>query len=213
MPRVFLLRHGQTDHNANGIMQGTLDVPLNDLGRQQARYAAAWLQQEQVHGVYCSNLQRARLTAQPIADLHGCPLQIEPALGEMDVGAWQGLTYRQAEQQYPEQWQALMNEPMHTPRPGGESFADVYRRVIDWWQRVIEPARDGCYCVVTHGVPVRSILAYALDIDPVDFGLRISLKNTGISTLEFDRAKGHWLTHSINATCHLRSITDICTSR
>ncbi|MGI6358200.1 MAG: histidine phosphatase family protein [Bacillota bacterium] len=205
MPRVILLRHGETDHNRKGIMQGKLDVPLNHHGLRQAQLVATWLQDEQIDGVYCSNLQRAMQTAQPIADLQGCPLHTEPCIGEMDVGQWQGLTYQQAEQQYPDLWQALMKEPMYTRRPSGESFADVYERVIAWWQRVIEPMEEGCYCVVTHGVPVRSILAYTLDIDPVDFGLRISLKNTGISMLEYDRAHRRWLAHCINATCHLKA--------
>lgn len=208
MPQVVLLRHGQTDHNRKLIMQGLLDVPLNKVGAHQAEAVADWLHETcRFDRIYCSSLQRARQTAEPIARRQDCQLQIVPALREMNVGAWQGLTYRQAEARDPEIWQELMRDPLHTCRPGGESFADVYRRVIDWWQQVIEPLDEHTKCcVVTHGVPVRSILAYALAIDPVDFSLRMSLKNTGVSALEYDRQHQRWLAHSINATCHLGSL-------
>lgn len=209
MPQVVLLRHGQTDHNRRGIMQGLLDVPLNSAGQNQATAAASWLQQTcRLDLVYSSNLLRAKQTAEPIATAQGCPLQIVQALQEMHVGEWQGLTYQEAELRDPDIWQDLLRDPFRTSRPGGESFADVHRRVTDWWRQAIEPLDEETVCgIVTHGVPVRSILAYALGIDPVDFSLRISLKNTGVSTLEFDRKHQRWLVHSINATCHLGKLS------
>lgn len=190
-------------------MQGLLDVPLNSTGRSQASAAADWLQSTcKLDLVFCSSLRRAKQTAEPIAVAQNCQLQTVPELREMDVGEWQGLTYQKAERRDPDIWQDLLRDPFRTARPGGESFADVHRRVTDWWRQNIEPMDDETVCaVVTHGVPVRSILAYSLDIDPVDFSLRISLKNTGISTLEYDRKHQRWLVHSINATCHLGKLS------
>jgi broad specificity phosphatase PhoE len=204
LPQVILLRHGQTDHNKDGIMQGLLDVPLNRQGEQQADLVAKWLgNRYQFDQIYSSNLQRAKQTAVAIADRQDCPLSPEPALREIDVGKWQGLTYRAAQEQDPELWQQLLQDPMHVKRPGGESFVDVYQRVTAWWQRTVEPLTDEVCCIVTHGVPVRAILAYALDVDPADFGLRLSLANTGVSTLEYDQKLGRWRVQTINSTCHL----------
>jgi len=209
LPQVILLRHGQTDHNQQGIMQGLLDVPLNSTGRSQAKAVAEWLQSTcRIDHVFCSHLERAKQTAEPIAAAQNCQVQPVRALQEMNVGEWQGLTYQQAERRDPDIWQDLLRDPFRTARPGGESFADVHQRVTAWWREVIEPMADETVCaVITHGVPVRSILAYSLDIDPVDFSLRISLKNTGVSTLEYDRKHRRWLVHSINATCHLGKLS------
>ena len=204
MVQVVIVRHGQTDHNQQGIMQGLLDVPLNELGTRQAQAVAHWLGcRYRFDHIYTSNLQRADRTAQFIAEQQSCPVVAERALREINVGVWQGLTYPEAQQADPKLWQRLLDDPMNTPRPNGESYADVYQRVTDWWRQTIEPLTDEVCCVVTHGIPIRAILAYALAVDPAESGLRLSLDNTGVSTLDYDRKHSRWLVHTINATCHL----------
>lgn len=204
MPQVVLVRHGLTDHNIAGIMQGLLDVPLNEEGERQAQLVAKWLSHRyHFDHVYSSSLERAEQTAAAIAGQQHCPVLSEPALRELDVGRWQGMTYHAAQEADPDLWQRLLRDPMHVRRPGGESIADVYRRVTDWLRRTVEPQHDSLCCVVSHAVPVRAILAYALDVHPAEFGLRMSLDNTGVSTLVYDETQERWRVNTINVTCHL----------
>lgn len=208
LPQVILVRHGQTDHNLAGIMQGLLDVPLNPTGERQAALVAGWLScRHRFDRIYASPLQRAYQTAAAIADRQTCPLVSRSELRELDVGAWQGLSYEAARAADPELWSALQQDPLRVRRPGGESIADAYQRVIGWWRQEIEPLAVTSCCIVTHAVPVRAILAHALDVDMIDFGLRMVLDNTSVSVLEYDQPHRRWRVRTINQTCHLDSET------
>ncbi|NLY53497.1 MAG: histidine phosphatase family protein [Firmicutes bacterium] len=207
MARVLLVRHGQTQHNKDGIMQGLLDVPLNDLGRKQARAVARYIEQKySLDAVYSSQLQRAYATGQAIATAQGCPLYTHTALQELDVGEWSGLTYAASQAAHPEIWKQLEADPYNTQRPGGESFAQLYDRATTWFRDTIEPQAGKTLCIVTHGATMRALLAYALAVDPAAFGIRMSVHNTGISTLEYSRNQKRWRVLSINCTSHLNYI-------
>ena len=92
MTTLLLVRHGETDWNAAGRLQGQTDRPLNDLGRRQAARLADELEGDGIDAVYASDLARARETAEIVADRLGLPVRLEPGLRERDWGTWEGLT-------------------------------------------------------------------------------------------------------------------------
>ena len=92
MIRVLLVRHGETDWNAQRRYQGQTDVPLNEAGRRQADALAERLAGEEISAVLSSDRQRARQTALAIAAPHGLPVQEEPRMCEIALGDWEGLT-------------------------------------------------------------------------------------------------------------------------
>ena len=91
MARLYLVRHGETDWNAQARYQGQSDVSLNKVGRRQAVALAQRFADEGISAVYASDLLRARQTALTIAEPHGLHVRDEPLLREMSFGDWEGL--------------------------------------------------------------------------------------------------------------------------
>ncbi|SHL38503.1 glucosyl-3-phosphoglycerate phosphatase (pgm family) [Pseudonocardia thermophila] len=152
--RLVLLRHGQTDHNVAGRMQGHIDSVLTDLGRQQAAAVAPTVAQFKPDRLISSDLSRAVDTAQEISAVTGLPLELDPRLRETHLGEWQGLTVAQVEEGWPgaiAQWRA---DPAWAP-PGGESRIEVVRRsrpVIDELdEEMADDDVDNTVVVVAHG--------------------------------------------------------------
>jgi 2,3-bisphosphoglycerate-dependent phosphoglycerate mutase len=92
MATLLLVRHGETDWNADGRLQGHTDRPLSDFGRRQAQQLAAELEGEELEAIYSSDLSRARETAEIVAERVGLPVALDPDLREKDWGNWEGLT-------------------------------------------------------------------------------------------------------------------------
>src|SRR5687767_10128865 len=108
---VSLIRHGETEWNTTGRWQGILPVPLNDIGREQARKLAATLRQDAIQMIYTSDLSRAAETAQIIADTLGIPVSVDERLRELDIGIFQGLTVEEILQRHAREYADFMAQP------------------------------------------------------------------------------------------------------
>ncbi len=146
---ILLVRHGETDWNRDGRVQGHTDVPLNDTGRDQARALAESLADDPVDAVYASDLVRARDTASGVADNRGLPVVQLPELREKNFGTWEGLTREQILTRFP------------AARPGhwgdGETRDEMSRRVLDALSRIAASHEGETVVVVTHGGPLRAV--------------------------------------------------------
>jgi probable phosphoglycerate mutase len=168
MTRVLLIRHGQSEWNADGRWQGQADPPLTDLGRQQALHAARNL--GSVDAIVASDLQRASETALIIADELGVgPLVVEPDLRERDAGEWSGLTRAEIDRDWPGYLDpppadrhasfggAPAGDAAAQPRaerrrpPGWEPDQALIARTVAALGRVHDLAPDGEVIAVTHG--------------------------------------------------------------
>jgi broad specificity phosphatase PhoE len=144
---VFLLvRHGETDWNAEGRLQGHTDTPLNDLGRRQARELAEELAGEAVDAVYSSDLSRAKETAEILAERSGLPVTLDPGLREKDWGTWEGLTSAERDR----------------VELAGETTEAHRARVLASLRSIHARHPAGRVLVVTHGGSVRRVQASAL---------------------------------------------------
>lgn len=131
MTTVYLIRHGETDWNMQGRWQGHVDVPLNEIGYRQARLLANRLARDGVRfeAIYSSDLARAYQTAWEIGTVLKVPVQLLPALREIDTGRWSGLTTDEVRTQFPDEWEQIM-QGHDLPRGGGETIAALQRRVV-----------------------------------------------------------------------------------
>jgi 2,3-bisphosphoglycerate-dependent phosphoglycerate mutase len=137
---LLLVRHGETDWNADGRLQGHTDRPLSDFGRRQARQLAEELADESLETIYASDLARARETAEIVGERLGLPVVLEPDLREKDWGTWEGLT-------------AVERDRVEFV---GESREEHQERILRALRRIAERHRDGgSVLVVTHGGSVR----------------------------------------------------------
>lgn len=150
--RVLLIRHGQTDWNAQTRLQGHTDIPLNAEGRAQAERLRAALAGEALDAVYSSDLQRARDTAQAVAQATGAALTLERGLRERAFGSFEGATFAELEQRWPEQtarWRR--RDPGFAPPDGGEALQDFYARCVATAERLAAAHPGGSIAMVAHG--------------------------------------------------------------
>ncbi|HCX77835.1 MAG TPA: alpha-ribazole phosphatase [Firmicutes bacterium] len=156
---LYLARHGQTDWNCQGRYQGQIDIPLNDRGREEARSLAEKLQQSRPVAIWASDLSRARETAAIVAAPHNLPVQIHPGLREMHFGSWQGLTWQQIEQRFPEAWRLWTEDPLGYNIPGAESVGEMETRFKQALLEICGKYPGGTVFVVTHGGPMSRLLS------------------------------------------------------
>jgi probable phosphoglycerate mutase len=142
----WYLRHGETDWNRQGLSQGNIDIPLNDLGFAQAREAAVRLRNRGITSIVASPLSRARVTAEIVAEALGLEVTIEPDLREVSWGVHEGQPLAE--------WFHGWIEG-HTVPEGAESFAELQRRSISGLNRAVN--QPPAVLVVAHGGVFRAI--------------------------------------------------------
>lgn len=158
--RLLVWRHGETTYNATGRWQGQLDVPLSEVGLEQAAYAAKMLAAQGVSRIVASDLQRTAQTAQALADEAAVPVTFEPRFREIDTGEWSGLTSTEVYAQFSETSRRIAaGEDL--PRGGtGETVADVAERVTAGAQEVISGMTPGETVVIAgHGFSGKILVA------------------------------------------------------
>jgi 2,3-bisphosphoglycerate-dependent phosphoglycerate mutase len=156
---LLLVRHGETDWNRDQRFQGHADPPLNERGREQARTIAEELARERLDAVYASDLARARETAEIVAARLGVPVTVEPALREIDVGEWQGLTWAEIDERDP-QARRRWDEQGHGWERG-ESYEQLTERVVAALRRIAADHPGERVLVVGHGGTTRATRAFA----------------------------------------------------
>lgn len=162
--RLVLARHGETDWNRVGRWQGHADPPLNETGRRQAAGLADRLAGDGIAAVYSSDLARARETARAVGHRLGLAVVEDPALREIDVGSWSGLTRAQVAERFPEgyaRW--LEGEIGHD----GETREQLAGRVLRAARAIAGRHTGETVLVVTHGGVIRALRRHAVG-DPGD---------------------------------------------
>lgn len=155
---LVVWRHGQTDYNTERRFQGQSDVPLNEVGRQQAAEAAGYLAALGPSAIFSSDLSRASATAAPLAQLTGLPVQFDKDLRERSGGLWEGLTETEIRERFP------VERATWTP-PDGESASVVADRASAALERIADSMPGGSLAVVVgHGAALGLAIARLLDV-------------------------------------------------
>ena len=187
---LLIIRHGRTVANASGLLQGRVDNPLDDRGKQQAKQISAALGPIDV--VVSSPLQRARETAGPL----GLPVRIDERWIELDYGEWDELPITDVSA---DQWTQWRNDPMFAP-PGGESLAELDRRVVEACDDLVGEATELNVAVFTHVSPIKSAISWALGVnDPISWRLHVGQAQISRILIR----DGRPVLNSFNETWHL----------
>lgn len=128
MKTLYLVRHGETDHNADGRAMGQMDVPLNARGLEQARQTAEFLRRYPIERILSSDLGRAMATAQPLADALGVTVEPDARLRELSFGILEGRTVAECEAADPESVALWRSGHFDAALPGGESRRSLMQR-------------------------------------------------------------------------------------
>ena len=161
---IYLLRHGEVVGAETRRFIGHLDVPLSPVGERQCAVQAARLERVPLAAVFSSDLTRARRSAEIIGAPHGLAPTIVPALREMNMGRWDGLTAGEIRAREPEAFADWMSRVGEFPFPEGESVPDLLKRVAPAFDAIVAAHPGQAVAIVAHGGPNRALLCRALDV-------------------------------------------------
>lgn len=205
--RILLIRHGQSEGNAEGRFGGHTATPLSARGRRQAEATARALATEKLSAIYSSDLPRAVETAMPLARLTGLDVEQEEAFRERSVGVMEGLTFEEAAAQHPEQYAALIGRDFEHVILGGESYRQMLDRAAARLDRIIEQHAGGQVAIFSHTGTICILALHlmgALDA-PTLRPVWISTANCGITRIEL-RSDGFVRVKAMNDTRHLSGL-------
>jgi broad specificity phosphatase PhoE len=200
---IHLVRHGVTEWNRDGLVQGWTDVALSEDGRRQAARLALALRDVPIARIVTSDLGRAVETAEAIVRDRDVAVEKHPELREYHCGEWEGRAYLEIRAHDRERFWAWFNDP-ETPMPGGESMTTAGRRVAPLLARLLEEmagrTEGGSLVVVGHGGISRLLAAELLQM-PLEVAKRLRLDNASISI--FEPFLGGWALKLWNSVSHL----------
>ena len=198
--RVFVVRHAESEYSRDRRFTGWRDVPLSVDGRRQCAALADALRGRGAQAIYASPLQRARVTAEAIAAPYGLAVRTDVAFREMGFGDWEGMAVDEVAARFPEDFARWRSAPERFQRPGGETLAEVARRVARGRDALRAAHPDGTLILVTHAVVARLLVLDALGLGPERLWV-VDATAAGISELEY---REDWVTvHRMNTLTHL----------
>ena len=192
---IYLLRHGEVQGAETRRFIGHLDVPLSPVGERQCTIQAARLRAVHLAALFSSDLTRARRSAEIIGAPHGLAPTIVPALREMDMGRWDGLTAGEIRAREPDAFADWMARVGEFPFPGGESVPDLLARVGPAFDAIAAAHAGEAIAIVAHGGPNRALLCRALGV-PLGRLLAFGQDYGALSVLE--RGRGGWTLRRLN---------------
>ena len=183
MTKICMVRHGETAWNAEGRVQGQLDIPLNEVGRAQAQATAEALAGEDFSAIYSSDLMRVRETAAPAARRLALPVAFDAALRERHYGMFETLTYVEVREKFPEQYARFRDKDPDFDFEGGESLRAFNDRSMQAVNALIDKHAGEQILVFTHGGVLEMVYRHAREVglsSPRDF----EIPNAGINWIE-----------------------------
>jgi broad specificity phosphatase PhoE len=199
---LFLVRHGLTDWNEEGRLLGRIDVGLIARGQAQASELARSFRDVPVARVVSSPQRRAQETAQPIAEALGLGLETEPGLDEVWLGRWQGKKLEELHGDLDLERYRL--DPTYEC-DAIEPASKVQQRMVDVVERLRDENKRQSVVIVSHGDPLRLVLAYYLSLPLADFR-RLTSDNASVSVLRWGRGEPrliglNWAPSAVLITC------------
>jgi broad specificity phosphatase PhoE len=206
--KLYLVRHGQSDGNAEGRFGGHSPTPLSALGKQQAELTAQVLAKEKINAIYSSDLLRAVQTAQPLAKMLDLPIIATAAFRERKVGVLEGKTFDESKAEHPKDYYALVNRNIHHVITGGESYRQLLKRATGELHEVLRAHQDENVVIFSHTGAICYLTLYL--IGAINRYTKTTpwlvTSNCGINRFEI-RGRNNIRVHAFNDTRHLQQIT------
>jgi broad specificity phosphatase PhoE len=183
--RVLLVRHGATQLTAEDRFAGDVGVDLSDDGRMQARRLAERLADDRIAAIYASPLSRTLETAQLLATPHQLPVVQRDGLREISHGRWEGLTRREVEQRYADEYASWETDPFTFAPEGGESGVSVLARALPVIREIVVAHAQQTVVVVSHKATIRLLLSSLLGFDARGYRDRLDQSPACLNVLDF----------------------------
>ncbi len=203
MTRLYLVRHGETEWNKNGKVQGRTDTDLSTEGVIQAKLLARRLAREDIDVIYSSSLKRALKTAEIIAEYKQCEIIESDKYHEICFGPWEGMTINEIKDKYGEHFRVYKEDPVNFRLPGAETLIDLTERTYGAVMDIVSRHKGSNILLVSHGTAIKAVIIRILGLDIADFK-KFMIDNASLSILEFpENSSGKPVVICLNDTGHL----------
>lgn len=193
MLELYMVRHGQTDYSLENRFCGSIDPPLNEVGRRMAEAFGGAYAKKRWDAVYCSPSQRARATAEALASRVDAEVFVEEGLREIAYGEWESLRHEDVRAQWPEAYAYWSADTASRGTPGGETAFQVAARAAPVIERVRAEHPEGRVLVVSHKATLRILTCALLGLDVRLFRDRIGQPVAAVTRFDV-RPSGAMLT-------------------
>ena len=182
--KIFLVRHGETDWNLEGKIQGSCDIELNETGIKQAEELSNKMLEKnyKFSKIYSSPQKRALQTAKILSENTNIECIVVDKLKEMNLGKWEGLSWSEVREKYKLEYEEWFIKRRYTKTPNGESYEDMLERVLESLYKIINENSDNVV-VVSHSAVIMSLQCY---ITNTDFDKMTKFRTDNASILEID---------------------------
>ncbi|ABS41321.1 alpha-ribazole phosphatase [Clostridium botulinum] len=187
---IYLIRHGETEHNKRKNFYGKLDVGLNEKGKEQSYKVGELLKDVKFNKIYISDRKRAKETAERILERNRFYekgkniIYKDEKINELDFGIFEGKSYEEIGSLYPKEQEKWEKDWKNFAPPKGESAVVFYNRVENFMKH-IQKEEDGNYLIVTHGGVIRMIYSYILQ-NNMDFYWNFASRNGDITLIKYE---------------------------
>ncbi|MEF3311091.1 histidine phosphatase family protein [Paenibacillus sp. GYB004] len=204
---LYLTRHGETEWNVEGRLQGHRDSALTQLGKQQAEWLGAKLEKVPIDAIYCSSSKRASDTADRIRGTRNILLIPMDSLKEIHLGGWEGQKRIDLDRTDSARHFAFWNKPhTYVPLTGGETFVQLSERIIPALTELIAAHQGGTILIVTHAVALKMMMAYFRG-DPLEkLWQPPFIHPTALSKVVLDSDRGDTAIEMLGDTSHYRAV-------
>ena len=179
----LIVRHGETEWNADGRIQGHTDIGLSEKGAQQSQLIAGRLAQFRIDAAYSSDLRRCADTAREILSRRTVPLQTTPQLREYHKGVFEGLTAEETRRRHPDLYAASLVKDLDFAPLGGESTRQTSARIASFVTGVRQRHANDNVLIVGHGGALRAVFVALMEL-PLEANWRFFLANCGLSVVD-----------------------------
>jgi alpha-ribazole phosphatase/probable phosphoglycerate mutase len=200
MGKLYIVRHGETEWNSQGRVQGHTDIPLSEAGRQQAQYTAERLKNVNFDIAYSSDLSRTSETAEIILGKRNIQVNTLTSLREYNKGVFEGLTVEEYSQRYPDQYDASLINDLDFAPESGESIRDVSERMSEFGTFVKSQHLNDDVLIVGHGGALRSLVADLLSL-PIETAWKLVTGNCSLTIIHM--YPDNSVLHLYNDTSHI----------
>jgi probable phosphoglycerate mutase len=184
--KLFLIRHGQTDWNIRGKIQGSCDIELNDAGIKQAEELGEYLSNKEFKftKIFTSPLKRAMKTAEILSKRTNTLYEAINGLEEINLGEWEGLTWAEVQEKYPTEYKEWYQNRRYTRPPQGESYQDMLQRVLSSVHKIKTENMDEVV-IVTHSAVIMCLQCHLYNT-PLEEMSKFKTDNTSITVVDSD---------------------------
>lgn len=202
---AYIARHGQTDWNKEKRFQGHFDIPLNEIGKKQARALALSLVDKGITAIYSSPKGRAVETAETVGKAVGCGVEIIQDLREITHGVFDGMTLDEVYARNDEAITRWREDRVNVAPPEGESIRQCYERVVPAFEELVQRNKSGTFLLVSHLVVTKALLVKCLDA-PLEVFWRFDQGSTALNKIRFNDSGP--VVELMNYTGHLDGLKD-----